>query len=131
MRFIAIAFLGLFMAAPAMAQTGNENTSGSSGNVGHAFGSANCPQRIPCPEDSDTPVSTLISIANACITQYFGYSSPSGFFDSEVPLTSNYCLTTTPGLIPKGVGAQTNPLCCIMKMPDASCLVHCDLVTNQ
>lgn len=128
MRLFVVAILGLALSTPALAQT--DNTATSSTGIGHAFGSANCPTRVVCPQDGNVATRQLLAIGNACITQYFGYSSANGFFE-DMGTNSNNCLTSIPDTIPKGVGAQLAPLCCIIKMPDSSCLLHCDLVTTQ
>ncbi len=123
MRFLGILFMGLILAQPALAQT---NSSGP-----HSFGTITCPQRVPCPEDNNTiPTSTLVAATNACITQYSGYTSPSGFFDEIAGLDSSSCLTSLPNTIPKGMGAQLIPHCCIVKLQENICSFRCDMMSQ-
>jgi len=103
--------------------------SGPQGGAGHAFGSANCPQHISCP-GAIGEESNYIAVANACITQFFGYRSDAGFFVDYMGLDGNACLTPIPGVLPKGVGAQMAPTCCVL-VQDEQCFVHCDLVTVE
>jgi len=127
MRFAIFTVTLLLLAGPVLGQTNVENNNG----LGHAFGSANCSPPVPCPDDASTISSDdLVANANACITRYFGYSSSSGFFDNIAGLNNN-CLSPLPGILPKGVGQQLSPHCCIMQYPDNSCAFHCDLITVQ
>ena len=80
MRFVIVAVLALLFVFPACAQTASP---------GANFGRVTCRQTVPCSDDLNNALSpsALASIANACITQYFGYSSPSGLFDEMRPVS--------------------------------------------
>ncbi len=102
----------------------------------HAFGSANCPQTVPCLNSDSSqqlPSSQLASIANSCVTQYFGTRNPDGFFDDIMGLDTNGCLTPKPGAMPKGLGEQLTPVCCVIQQGDNSnmCIFHCDLFAGR
>jgi hypothetical protein len=112
--------------APAVAQQGS-----SSNGAGHSFGSTSCPQRVQCPNGGDLSSADLVANANSCITRYFGYTSSSGFFDEGAGLDNNNCLSALPNILPKGVGQQLSPVCCILQLPDSTCTFHCDLITIQ
>ena len=128
MRFLILAVLGFTLAAvPAMGQTNSGNNgSGETGGAGHVFGSANCPQHISCSEFLSS--SDLTANANSCVAEYFGYSSPDGLFE-DADLDANNCLTAKPNVIPKGMGSQLSPRCCMAQLQDNVCTFRCDLVT--
>jgi hypothetical protein len=122
MRVAYILLIALFLATPALA------AQPAPGDAQHIFGSVTCPNRVPCPDTGETADA---SVANACIAQYFGYTSASGFFDTS-GLNGNNCLTPLPNVLPKGVGNQLSPICCVIKLPqDGTCAFHCDLATQN
>lgn len=134
MRFLAAAVLVLTLTMPlAWAQQmapAPASPSPIADAQTHNFGRVNCPQHVPCPGGAEPELSAagLLSIANGCITQYFGYSSPSGFFDDAAGLDANNCFTAIPGIIPKGAGNQLVPSCCIINSPTKpeTCVIHCE-----
>jgi hypothetical protein len=130
MRFLTIAILGLvFAAGPAMGQTSSNDTSH------HVFGSATCPQKIPCPDDgSYTSSSDLVANATACISQSLGLNSPDGFFDENLGLSDNGCLSDKSSASQnkeksQGTGKSIVPQCCVAKLPDNTCSFHCELIS--
>lgn len=122
MRFLVLVVLAIFVALPVWGQT-------KPGISGHNFGSIVCPQKMPCPEDSNGSMSSsaLASAGDACITQYFGYTSSSGFFDTNAGLDGNNCLTPIPGLLPTGMGNPLIQACCVVKLPTNACAMRCEL----
>lgn len=133
MRYAALLFLIALIASPAWAQDdASSDTGTSSTGVGHSFANTTCSQHVPCP-DSETPYtsSQLIANANSCITQFFALHSQSGFFDETQGLGADNCLTALPNVIPKGMGSQMAPYCCLVKLPDNSCTFRCDMVTTK
>jgi hypothetical protein len=131
MRLIGLIAMGFFLAVPAMAQTAGAPSSPLPSGTVHNFGSATCRQRVPCPDDPHTSAAAYAAGGNACMNEGFGYSSGSGYFDTEAGLDGNSCLTYLPGTFPKGAGAQLTPHCCVTKMPDNSCVFHCELNAYQ
>jgi hypothetical protein len=124
MRFLTAALLVFFFVAPAWAQSASQQ-----GGV-HNFGRITCPQPIPCPDEAAAlSASALASTASACFTQYFGYSSPSGFFDDMNGLDNNQCLTPLPNALQKGMGGQLVPACCVVKSSSGNCAFRCELNT--
>jgi len=127
MRLLSAAIiLCSFISATALAQTmpapGMQNNSRS-------FGGTTCRQQVVCKTTVDA--SEMISIANNCINKNFGYPIGDGFFDEYAGLDKNNCLTAKPNVLPKGVGLQLSPICCVVQ-PNSSvdtCYVHCDLVS--
>jgi hypothetical protein len=137
MRFAVIAIVLLLLAGPAAAQRGSSpmppNPTDNNGEPAppsppRVFGSANCSPHFQCSDASSMGASGLASNADKCIASFFGYSSPDSFFDTS-GLDSNNCLTAKPNVIPKGMGAQLSPRCCIAVQNDGACAFHCDLVT--
>lgn len=126
MRFVSLAVLGLIvLAGPAWGQQSN-------GTI-HNFGSSTCRPRVPCPDSSTYISSTdLNTVASACVTESFGYpNTGSGFFSETTPLNSKDCLTAKPDILPKGMGSQLFPACCIIKLPDNTCSFHCELLSGR
>lgn len=132
MRFAALVLGMTLLAAPAFAAMAGQNSPGATPPTAppHNFGRIVCPQHVPCPPDSGTSNSTYTSNANACITQYFGYSSPSGFFQESYGPDSKGCLTSKADTLPKGMGAQLTPQCCVTTLSDNSCTFRCELNTT-
>lgn len=97
---------------------------------GHSFGSVNCPQHVDCSAGSAN-VTQLAGYANMCITQYFGYGSETGFFEESSGVGTDGCLTAKPNAIPKGIGSQLAPHCCIVQAQENSCILRCSLIVAQ
>jgi hypothetical protein len=131
MRFAAIAVLSVTLfAAPAMAAIAGSSTPASSAEQPHNFGGANCMQKIPCPDSSDSvSPDAYAGYGNACVVQYLGFQNSDGFFEKYKGLDSNGCLTTRPNVLPKLTSTRTEPHCCITQAADKSCMFHCDIVT--
>ncbi len=92
------------------------------------LGSYTCPQRVPCPSDASLTTEQWALYGNSCVTTAFGYTNPSGFIDPSAGLDSNGCLSALSGSIPKGMGSQLTPRCCVVERQPNSCVIHCDLV---
>jgi hypothetical protein len=122
---LAVALIAVVTTGASHAQAQGQSTP----SAPHVFGSGNCPQKIPCPDShAGFSDSDYASAANKCITSYFGYSNPDGFFDT-IGLDSNNCLAYIPGSIPKGVGGALTAQCCVEKNAvSGTCYYHCDLV---
>jgi len=124
MRLWTIAILGVaLIAGPAMAQQNGQQGGGRS------YGSANCRPPVPC---DSTDVSALVANANACISDHFGYPTPaSGFFDENQGLDGDNCLAELPDVLPRGIGGQLTPSCCIIQAGDNLCNFHCNLYSTR
>jgi len=122
MRLTVIAVALLFaLTFPAAAQS-----------AGRSFGSVTCSQHVPCPGyGSSGNIQGLANAANFCVSHDLGVNSISNFFDPSAGLNEDACLTAIPGVIPKGMGAQLSPLCCIVKLTSSVCVFRCSLVTTQ
>jgi hypothetical protein len=122
MRLSQIAVLALVLiTAPVVAQ---------SADAPAIYGRYTCKQNVPCADNYEITAEQWADVGNACITQGFGYTKPSGFFDSTAGLDGSDCLTALPQAIPHSVGSQVTPVCCIIKTPDDVCGIHCDLVAQ-
>ncbi len=121
MRFLIAAALiaSLLMSSSVKAQNNSA--------TGHNYGGITCPQHVSCSDD----FSRVESFANACITQYFGFTNSDGFFESALGLDSNNCLVTKENVLPKYATTRTTPHCCVSQIQDDECAVHCDLVGAQ
>ena len=88
-----------------------------------------CTRAVPC-EDRDGIASTAqwAAMGSACIREGTGISLPQGVFDEIAGLSASKCLTPRPNVIPKGVGPQLEPVCCITEVSAGSCRFHCGLV---
>jgi len=89
---------------------------------------AECNQVVPCPGDpgsSNVSSAGLAAIGNACITENFGYTNSSGFFDVIAGLDGDGCLTSIANSVPKGIGSQVIPVCCATKIPAGVCKFRC------
>jgi hypothetical protein len=128
MRAVLIALLGLALTTPAWAQQTQVPSASGGSNAGHNFARVTCLTHVPCSGEYD--YSVYVSNANACITQFFGYSSATGFFE-DGPLDSGNCLTPKSNVVPQGMGAPMIAQCCMVTQPDNSCTFHCELNTTK
>lgn len=124
MRFMIAAVLMMILAMPAWAQQQGNQTA-----AGRVFGTATCRQKVPCPSDVKNPISSsaLVANANACVTQSFGLSASSGFFDDMAGLGSDGCLTLKPEIAANG---GSPPHCCEITLSDNSCAFQCRLIVQ-
>jgi hypothetical protein len=128
MRSLVIALGVLLIALPASAQN-------NPGAV-RSYGSVTCRQSFSCQVTSDI-MTAIYPLANSCVNQYFGYPIGDGFFDESAGLDSNNCLVAKPNVLPKGIGSQLSPLCCVAPMQGSSgnsandaCQIHCSLMSS-
>ncbi|MBV8059907.1 MAG: hypothetical protein JO126_07720 [Alphaproteobacteria bacterium] len=118
---VAIAAFGLLVCTPALADDPPKS---------HNFGRAMCSEHFACPQDAYLPPPALLAAANKCITQNFGYTSPDGFFEDFTTPDLNSCLEGRTDAIPKGIGSQLAPTCCIVPATDGrGCVLQCELNT--
>jgi hypothetical protein len=119
MRLVSLVLAGALIMTPAMAESAQ------------TFGSYKCSQPVACADAGGAASDTYAAAGNACVKEGFGYSSPSGYFDTTAGLDPNSCLTSIPGTFPKGAGAQLIPVCCVIKLNTNTCVFRCDLNTYQ
>ena len=117
MRFIIFVVMGFVFAASFVTQA-----------AAHNYAMATCVQHFVCADANSAAIATLVAGANACVTQNFGYTSATGFFDPSAGLDSNNCLVPLPDVLPKGAGTPLIPACCARVLPNGSdCVFDCAL----
>jgi len=95
------------------------------------FGSYTClNQPVPCADNLSVPSEKWAEMGTACLSFAFGYTDANGYFNDISGLDTNGCLGAKSGMIPKGMGVQLSPLCCVVEMPNNLCVFHCDLVVE-
>ncbi len=83
------------------------------------FGSATC-SRVACPDPSaNSSPPDYGSIAAACASRYFGAVNDATKLFSGNQLDGSNCLTSA-----SGSGMQVQ--CCVTKLQDETCAMHCD-----
>ena len=121
MRLAPLAALGLILVtSPVWAQATGKAV----------FSSYTCSQPVPCGDVEGATSEQWAQAGNACIARGFGYNNPDGFIDETAGLNSSNCLTAKPGALPKGMGAQLAPQCCVIQLSANRCGIHCDIVTQ-
>ena len=94
------------------------------------FGSINCPQKMPCPDSGEyISASGLAKNSNACLAG-LGVHRDSSFFDESAGLDSSQCMSINSDLIRSKTSKTLLPKCCVMQLPDRSCIMHCDMLNN-
>lgn len=130
LTLFALLSLGILMPKPGHAQN-NQTTALGPSSGAQNFGSATCRKRVPCPDSGDySSASELAAMGNSCMAEGFGAKNENGFFDDVVGLDINNCLTLRSDLIKTRDSKNILPLCCIMPMPDKTCVFHCDMQNN-